>query len=149
PNIYFRDTAQRLLTERLNGKGDTGAGLAAKLEKLALDTTAPRKARMHALWTLVGARQLSNDFHVRLLAHDDATFRAWAVRAAGNLRKVDDAVLGKLIALTHDKSPDVKLQWAVAARKVETVNALTTLLDVLREAGDDKLIPHIVWQNLH
>jgi putative heme-binding domain-containing protein len=43
----------------------------------------------------------------------------------------------------------VKLQVAIAARRVEKIDALPTLLDVLRNAEDDKLIPHIVWQNLY
>jgi putative membrane-bound dehydrogenase-like protein len=151
PNVYFRDTAQRLLIERLLSASAAGGPSATvdKLEKLVLDPKVPRKARMHALWTLVGAGRLAPDFHLRLVFHEDSAVRAWAVRAAGNMGKVDEGVLCKLIALTHDKSPDVKLQWAIAARKVEKIDPLSTLLDVLREAGDDKLIPHIVWQNLH
>jgi putative heme-binding domain-containing protein len=146
PNIYFRDTAQRLLTERLLRAKPTAA---AVLEKVVLDASVSRKTRLHALWALVGAGRIDPDFHLKLVFHDDPTFRAWAVRAATNVGKIDDGVLCKLIALVHDKSPDVKLQWAVAARKVATVDAMKTLLEILHEAGDDKLIPHIVWQNLH
>jgi putative heme-binding domain-containing protein len=58
-------------------------------------------------------------------------------------------VRDKIAALAADPSPDVKLQVAIAARKVEKIDALGTLLDVLQQAGDDKLTPHIVWQNLH
>jgi putative membrane-bound dehydrogenase-like protein len=152
PNVYYRENGQRLLSERLAGK--VGAKLkrpptVERLEKLVADKQAPRHARLHALWTLIAAGPLDQDFHLQLVFHEDATFRAWAVRAAGNMREVDDGVLCKLIALVHDKHPDPKLQWAIAARKVKGVDAMGTLLDVLREAGDDKLIPHIVWQNLH
>ena len=51
-----------------------------------------------------------------------------------------------------DGSPDVQLQVAIAARKIEgffAFDPLPVLLDVLAHCGDDKLIPHIVWQNLH
>src|SRR5262249_28824016 len=46
-------------------------------------------------------------------------------------------------------APDVQLQVAIAARKVEGLDALAILLDVLAHCGHDKLIPYIVWPNLH
>src|SRR5438128_6862849 len=49
----------------------------------------------------------------------------------------------------RDPSPDVQLQVAIAARKLKGIDPLPVLLDVLTHCGDDKLIPHIVWQNLH
>ncbi|HZY89408.1 MAG TPA: PVC-type heme-binding CxxCH protein, partial [Gemmataceae bacterium] len=143
PNVYFRDLAQRLLGER-----NTPA-VRAKLEALVLDGKAPRKARMHGLWALVGTGTLEPDFHRKLLGHGDPGFRAWGVRAAGNMGKVEPAVRDKVVSLTEDPSPDVQLQVAVAARKLDGVQPLPILLRVLAACGDDKLIPHIVWQNLH
>ena len=125
------------------------AGDRAKLQRLVLDESGPRKARMHALWALIGTGSLEADFHLKLLAHPDAGFRAWGVRAAGNSRKVDPAIRAKVAALANDPSPDVQLQVAIAARKIEGVDALPVLVRVLCECGDDKLIPPIVWQNLH
>ena len=84
PNVYFRDLAQRLLAER-----DDAADAAEARSSWCSTTAAPRKARMHALWALVGAGPLDAEFHAALLAHDDAGFRAWGVRAAGNIGKVD------------------------------------------------------------
>jgi putative heme-binding domain-containing protein len=143
PNVYFRDLAQRLLCER-----NTPA-VRGKLEKLILDDKAPRKARMHALWALIGGGKLDPAFHQRLLAHADPGYRAWAVRAAGNAGKVAEAVRSRVVALATDRSRDVQLQVAIAARKLEGVQAMPVLLDVLGACGDDKLIPNIVWQNLH
>ena len=71
-----------------------------------------------------------------------------AVRAAGNFKLVAPAIRDKVMALAADPSRDVQLQVAIAARRMENVQPLVALLDVLRHAGDDKLIPHIVWQNL-
>ena len=48
-----------------------------------------------------------------------------------------------------DPSPIVKLQVAIAARKIEGLDPLPILVRVLATCGDDKLIPNIVWQNLH
>jgi putative membrane-bound dehydrogenase-like protein len=143
PNIYFRDLAQRLLRERNN------PATCEKLQKLVLDEKEPRKARIHALWSLVGAGPLEPAFHERLLSHQDASYRAWAVRAAGNQGKVSERLRDQVAALAHDSSPDVQLQVAIAARKIDGVDALNVLVDVLAAGGKDKLIPHIVWQNLH
>ncbi|HEV3163833.1 MAG TPA: PVC-type heme-binding CxxCH protein [Isosphaeraceae bacterium] len=142
-NVLFRDLAQRLLYERNEPETRT------KLEKLVLTDSEPRKARLHALWVLVSCGPLDSGFHERLLAHKDATFRAWGVRAAGNTHKVEDAVRDKVVALSRDPSPDVQLQVAIAASKLEGVEAMDVLLDVAAFCNTDKVIPHIVWQNLN
>lgn len=143
PNVYFRDTAQRLLTER------AAPELRHKLEKAVLDESLGRKARMHALWALVGGGPLDAAFHQKLLAHADAGYRAWGVRAAGNAGKVDAAVCDRVAALAADRSPDVRLQVAIAARKIDGLDAVPLLVEVLAGGGDDALISRIVWQNLH
>lgn len=140
PNIYFRETAQRILTER--------AG-AAKLEQLVLDDSRPRKQRMHALWSLVGAGPLEPSFHQQLLKHSDPANRAWGVRAAGNAGRVTAAVRDQVTTLISDRSPDVLLQLAIAAPKIDGLDPQRLLVDVLRNCGHDKLIPSIVWPNLH
>ncbi len=142
-NVFYRDLAQRVLTER------DDAGTAEKLQALVMDDAAPRKTRLHALWALVGTGHLDPKFHGELLKHPDATFRAWGVRAAGNFGDVDDSLDQAIVALAADQSPDVKLQVAIAAAKISDIDAPSVLLDVLAGCGDDPLIPHIVWQNLH
>jgi putative heme-binding domain-containing protein len=143
PNVFYRDLAQRLLCERNTAQVREG------LRKLVLDEAASRKARMHALWALVGTGTLEADFHRQLLEHKDPGVRAWGVRAAGSFRNIDAPLRERLIQLATDPSPDVKLQVAIAARKVEGLDAMAVLLDVLSSCSDDKLIPGIVWQNLH
>jgi putative membrane-bound dehydrogenase-like protein len=143
PNIFFRDLAQRLLAERNDRATRT------KLQALVLNDQEPRKARMHALWALVSTGALDPDFHIRLLNHTDPGYRAWGVRAAGNFGQVDARIREKIQSLAHDPSPDVQLQVAIAARKITGLELMPLLLEVLAGCGDDKLIPHIVWQNLH
>jgi putative heme-binding domain-containing protein len=142
-NIYFRESAQRLLTER------NTRSIRAQLESLVLDDSAPRVARMHGLWALVGTRNLDPAFHMRLLDHNDAAYRAWAARAAGDFSSVSRAIRDKISGLARDRSPDVLLQVAIAARKLEGLDPLPVLVAVLSSCGEDKLIPSIVWQNLH
>ena len=144
PNIYFRETAQRLLSERATPQ------LARTLEKVVFDPANSRKTRLHALWALISAGPLEPAFHERLLRHEDATFRAWAVRAAGNQGKVSASIRDHLLQQsTKDASPDVLLQVAIAAGKLAGVDPIPVLVEVLARSGEDKLLPHIVWQNLH
>jgi putative heme-binding domain-containing protein len=143
PNVYFRDCTQRLLCERNQPATRT------KLERLVLNQQAPRKARMHALWALVGTGSLNPTFHLQLLAHDDAGCRAWGVRAAGNFHAVDGAVRDKIKSLAHDPAGVVQLQVAIAARKVAGIDPMPLLLEVLATAGPDQVISAICWQNLN
>jgi putative membrane-bound dehydrogenase-like protein len=149
PNSFFRESAQRLLTERLARQpGDTirvGGSLGLQLEGLVNDDKAPRTTRMHALWALLG----NGGSGAGLLAHADPGYRACGVRAFGNAGTMTPATRTRLMALAADPSRDVKLQVAIAARKVKGLDAMLLLMRVLAECGDDKLIPHIVWQNLH
>src|ERR1041385_5849383 len=176
-NIYFRETAQRILTERL---GTAAGGLRTKLERLVLTpvaadvrklqanaesrkqkaendqspvapaaTSAARKARLHALWALIGSGTLEPDFHLKVLAHFDPACRAWGVRAAGNAGTVAAAIRGRIGQLATDPSPDVQLQVVLASRKINGLDALPVLLEVLAHCGQDKLIPAIAWNNLH
>jgi putative heme-binding domain-containing protein len=143
PNVYYRDIAQRLLAERNDPE------TRPRLERLVADHQAPRKTRLHALWALTGGGPLAVDFHRALLADDDPGFRAWGVRIAGNMHQVDPTVRDKVLSLAVDPAADVRLQVAVAARKLTEVDSLSVLLQVLAVSGDDSLIPHVVWQNLH
>jgi putative membrane-bound dehydrogenase-like protein len=153
-NIYFRETAQRVLTERiLDSTGaDRPLALHARLEQLALDTSAPRKARLHALWARLGGGQVADGFASQLLAHEDPTLRAWGVRHVGDRRGTANQRLVKQVAaLAADPSPDVQLQVAIAAMKLlHEIDPLPVLLEVLiHSPTDDELLPRIVWQNLH
>jgi hypothetical protein len=142
PNQYFRETAQRLLAER-NSASSRGL-----LRQLVCDGAAPRKARLAALWALIGGGSLEPDFHLALLHHSDPAFRAWGARAAGEFRRVAPAVRDRIVALAQDPAPDVRLQVAIAAGKIEGLDPLPVLIEVASHSSEDPLIPAIVWQNL-
>lgn len=167
-NDYTRSTAQRLLTERL-AKLDPIVRpapkpavdpvpliqpaaelpeLLLKLQQLALDEKAPRKARMHALFVTLSLKNHDNAFLGTLFSHKDSALRAWAVRTVGNFDG-NLEIWQKLRTLATDVSPDVQLQVAIAAGTNPGEHSIPTLLHVLENCGDDKLIPQIVWQNLH
>ena len=144
PNIYFRETAQRILSER-GGKFETRH----LLETAVFDRKATPKGRRHALWALIGSGPLTPDVSAALLTHEDPVFRAWAVRAAGNEGKVAPSVREQVLSKAADPSASVRLQVAIAARKLEGVDPIPVLTSILAGCGDDALIPHVVWQNLH
>jgi putative membrane-bound dehydrogenase-like protein len=148
-NVYFRETAQRILGERLAKGGDDGRSIEDKLAALVVDGKSARKARLHALWALIGAGPLPAKLYSDLASNADPTFRAWAVSAAAAARKLDEAALNRLLALTRDESPDVLLQWAIAANRIEAVDAASILLQILQRPQSDRTIQQIVWQNLH
>ncbi|WP_422931630.1 PVC-type heme-binding CxxCH protein [Singulisphaera sp. PoT] len=141
-NVYERDIAQRLLAERNTPE------IRRALDNLMIVPTIGRKARLHTLWARLGCGSLEDATLLALLGQQDATFRAWGARAAGNAGKVGDAVQDKIKALALDPSPDVRLQVAIASRKVGGIDALPVLMDVLSASADDPLIPRIVWRNL-
>ncbi len=143
PNVFFRRTAQRLLTER------DDAETRSALEKMALDSAVGRKARLHALWAMVSTGRLTPEFHLRVMQQKDPTFRAWGVRAAGNFGSVSSEIRKRIVELASDKSPEVRLQVAIAARKIVDLDPLEILVRVLSNSDDDEVIPPIVWQNLH
>ena len=104
---------------------------------------------MHGLWALIGSGPLEPGFHARLLAHADPSFRAWGVRAAGNMGAVEPAIRERVVQLVRDPSPDVRLQVVIAARKLRGHERMPILLEAQAESYRDPLIPRIVWQNLH
>jgi glucose/arabinose dehydrogenase len=146
-NIYYRETSQRLLTERL--MADDASSTREMLQSIVLAAQSPVKQRRHALFALVSSGPLQPAFHAQLLESKEATNRAWGVRAAGNMRKVDEKLREKIVSLADDDSPDVRLQVAIASRKIEGIDSVPLLVKSLANAGNDKLIPKIVWQNLH
>src|SRR6185503_11504588 len=136
-NSWFRESAQRVLAERMS------PALAARLERLAFDGAAPRRARLHALWSLISSGPLEPGFRARLLDGGDPAIRAWAVRAAGDGRDAAGSIRDRVAALARGRSPEVLLQVAIAARKIGGIDPLPVLLDVLGHAGQDKLLPSI------
>jgi putative membrane-bound dehydrogenase-like protein len=147
-NDYTRHTAQRVLAERLLN-GGSKQELVQKLERIALNREADRKQRLHSVWSLLGGGYRDEAFLNALLADSDATLRSWGVRTIGDLRNASDGLRTSALAKVDDESVDVKLQVAIAAPKLLGADAVPVLLRVLESAGDDGLIPHIVWQNLH
>jgi putative heme-binding domain-containing protein len=91
-----------------------------------------------------------------LLDEADPTYRAWAYRSLGNSgasnamwQQVKER-LSLISSHENRTSRDELLQLAIAAgTRAPADDKMGILLKVLSVCGDDKLIPHIVWQNLY
>ncbi len=143
PNLYFRDQAQRLLGERNDAEAN------ARMKNIILSDASPKRQRMHAIWSLAGAGAIDDSFLLRLLSEKDPSIRSWGVRLAGNKKAVGAVVRSRIAELALDQSADVRLQVAIASRKIDGADAMKMLVGVLSASDEDELIPHIVWQNLH
>lgn len=141
-NGWWQRTAQRILIER-NSESDV-----AMLKELARSSS-PHHAPMYAVWTLIGMGRVDADFHLELLAHPEATFRAWGVRAACEKRTVSEVIFDKVQALAQDANPDVRIEVAIASSRLHHADASSLMLRTLSYQADDPLIPHIAWENLH
>jgi putative membrane-bound dehydrogenase-like protein len=144
PNVWWRRQAQRVLNEKFD------ESLVPQLQKIALDTSDATPAHMHALWLLVSQHQLDPTFHEKVLSSPDEPTRNWGVRGAGEMQNISNEIFEKLMALTRDPSPDVRVQVAVAAGRLEHPDGLPILLESLRNADNvkDPLIPTIIYNNL-
>ena len=145
-NGFRRDTAQRLLTERL-ATSDNSA-LATKLENV-IQSSASSETRLRALGVLIGAQQTTANLLTSLLDDTDHVLRSWAIRAAAELPAIPTALASQITARQHDPHPAVRLQTAIAAARKSELPTIPILVSVLAQAGSDPLTPRIVWQNLH
>ena len=143
-NVWHRETARRILTERqLEGQ-------APALTKLALDAETPRTKRLNALYTLISANMLAEP-PARLLFDDaDPTVRAWVVRYAGSLgEKASKRAASRVQQQASDSHPDVALQVAIALGKfAKSQDPLPGWAVILQEHGGDKIIPRIIFRNM-
>ena len=144
PNVWWRRQAMRVLNEKFD------ASMVPTLQRMALDTSEGSPAHMHAMWLLIGQHQIDPAFHLKLLNSEDEPTRNWGVRAAGELGKVEAAILEKLKSLATDPSPDVRAQLAVAAGRLRQQDGLPILLALLHndQNANDPLIPTLVYNNL-
>ncbi|HSZ60031.1 MAG TPA: PVC-type heme-binding CxxCH protein [Tepidisphaeraceae bacterium] len=144
PNVWWQRQAQRVLNERFD------ESMAPTLKKMALDTSDPTPAHMHALWLLVSQHQLDPEFHVRVLDSADEPTRNWGVRAAGEMQSATPEIFQRLLALTRDPEPDVRVQVAVAAGRLGQPDGMPLLMASLENPVNvaDPLIPKIIYNNL-
>ena len=155
-NDFIRQTAQRLLFERQMSHIDerrrgipNGTSTRDMLRKLVEAKHTPLRVRMHSLWALVSTQEIDEGQSLGLLKSGEESVKPWIVRLVGNTGRASNEQMAMIDKLAAEGSPDVKLQIAIAAGKIDGIDPLPLLVKIAASCGDDKLIPHIVWQNLH
>jgi len=138
-NAWYRHTAQRLLVQR----NDDDAIKA--LETLATTSDNPQ-ARIHALWTLEGMRDLSARTLLAAGATDNQRVRAQVVRLS-EAYEGEKAEARQFVSLMQNYANDspnwaLDMQLALSAGILASIDApqgYDVLLSVIQRRGDDKL----------
>lgn len=143
PNIYFRETAQRLLAERDNPQ------TATQLEILANSSATPRTARMHSIWARAGFSDRNEEWRNGLLDSDDPVIRSWGIRLNteyAQRAKIANGSLQSASVRLSDMSAPERLQTLIAARKEEK-NAIPLMLQIAA-ISNDVVIDQLTWNGL-
>lgn len=136
PNGWWRDTAQRLLVER----GDTS--VVPALRTLALKAPEAR-VKLHALWTLEGMNQVSQDLALQALRDPHPKVQIAALRVSEPLLTSNNEELRKrlLPALSNTlwtASTEVRVQAALSLGLVRTnASANTWLRETFDTSGSE------------
>lgn len=142
PNVSVRRTARRLLVERRHEQ--------PTLEQIALDSSLDMRARLEALWARVSQGEIPPSFLHSLMRDPAPQVRAWGVRAAGDAPH-DPQMTARIREMTHDGDVRVRLQVAIASRKVlADPAAIDDLLSILAGSLEDPsgLLARVAWRNL-
>jgi len=139
PNAWHRDTAHRLLFERQD------PAAVPLLEKLLMDQTS-ELARLHALWSLEGMKQLSNQTLLASFGDSSAAIREQAVLLlSGRVARAEapesqSDLLAPLLALANDPSPRVRFQVALGLGAFDDARCMDALLSIARRDAADPWI---------
>ena len=146
PNKWHRQTAVRLLSERLRLNQENDADvMVPQLKRLAEGSSA---AALEAVWILSQIDQLDEPLAIRLLQHRDADVRRWIVRLLGDKRAISPEIAQVLIDVAESEPyVQVRSQLASTAKRLETQYALPILGALLQRDEDttDPHLPLLVW----
>ncbi len=113
PNVWWRMTAQRLLIDRNN------PGTVQMLTRLFQDTESGA-ARVHALWTLEGLRQLDVGFIEEALNDPVPGVRENGLRLAESRLDSIPRLAQRLVEMSDDPDPQVRFQLLLTLGGLES-----------------------------
>jgi glucose/arabinose dehydrogenase len=144
PNGWWRDTAQRILIERSEGRA------VPALRKLLAENPNP-VTRLHALWTLEGMGRLNTATLVTALGDRDGKVRAAAIRVCEPVlysfaRRAE--VLSDVLKLASDRDADVRLQFALTVSAIGTPETDGICARIMTENADNKYVREAILTGL-
>lgn len=141
PHSWWRETAQRLLVERQD------AAAPAALRTL-LRSTRSDLAKLHAIWTLEGLGELTEDDLVAPLADTAAGLREHAVRLAEPRLAYSSKLLEPVGALADDPAIRVRFQVAFSLGEVTHPTADAALARIAQRDAADPWVRAAVMSGL-
>jgi putative membrane-bound dehydrogenase-like protein len=140
-NPWWHRTALRLLKERKD------LSVVPSFEHLAFEAPDERQ-RLRALWGLYALGALQEDFATKLLADSSPWIRSWTIRLMGEGKSVSSEEMHRLVDLARkDKAPEVRLQLAATAQRLQNQDVLPLLQNLMLHSEDakDPCIPLMIW----
>jgi len=137
PNGWWRDTAQKLIILRKDGKSVVPA-----IEKIARESKSAL-GRVHALWTLEGLESAKPELLAEKLGDEDPRVRQAAIRVSETfLFEADEKVIDGFQKLKGESDPDVAIQAvnSIAYSGAADSAVLSGVEEALLEAHGDKAI---------
>lgn len=133
PNAWWRINAQRLLIDRKE------TGLVSDLTTMAT-TNSYDMARLHALWTLEGLQQLSQETIIRALHDSVAGIRENAIRLAESRLSSSPVLAQELLNMGAEKDPKARFQLLLTLGQLNSSKAYAVRSSILFNNIQDKWI---------
>jgi putative membrane-bound dehydrogenase-like protein len=124
-NEWWRLTAQRLLIERHDEDKMLLRDLAATIENNKYPP-----ARIHALWTLHGLGDVSDDVLLPCLKDSEPAVRYHALRVAESVFDNSKAAAAHVLEMAKDESPKVRHQLAFSLGSINSAKRLEVLATI-------------------
>jgi putative membrane-bound dehydrogenase-like protein len=140
-NPWWHRTALRLLKERRDPSATS------HLEDLAFHAPDARH-RLRGLWGLYAIGVFEENIAAKMLMDANPWVRVWAIRLLGEAGQVSSATMKRLLDLaSSDPAPEVRLQLAATAQRLQHEDTLPLLQKLMQHAEDanDPCIPLMIW----
>jgi putative heme-binding domain-containing protein len=136
PNAWHRETAHRLLYERQPAD-------AVEPLRTLITQSASEIGRLHAMWTLEGFGQLSDDDLIARMRDSSASVREHALALAEIHAAMQESqpsretLLSAMLQLATDDAPRVRFQLALSLGQFEDARCTDALVTILRRDAAD------------
>jgi mono/diheme cytochrome c family protein/glucose/arabinose dehydrogenase len=148
PNGWRRDTAQRLLVERLSSRLAADRSVVPALTDLALSAPDPR-TRLHALWTLDGIDAIQPATVITALEDGSRDVRASAIRIAERwLSEADHPIQAAVLKRLEDSDWAVRHQLAASIGTLPQGARETAAMALLERHAADPIAVDAVLSGL-
>ena len=128
PNMWWRNTAQRLLVERED------QSVVPALRELAVSASSV-EGRIHALWTLEGLGALGADLVLQALGDESPAVREQAIRLAEG--ELSDSVQKKLLSMIDEPEARVLFQLVCTLGLLPPEKSFRALRQIVSDRMED------------